>query len=57
LKEEQNEDESQQTLTYLLQPPKKYSSQNPKQILVADAIVNFVADDLIPFSGSRQQMV
>ena len=50
LKEEQNEDESQQTLTHLLQPQRKYSPQNPKQILVTDAIVNFVADDLIPLS-------
>ena len=47
---EQNEDESQQTLTHLLQPQRKYSLQNPKQILVTDAVVNFVADDLIPLS-------
>ena len=50
MREEQNEDESQQTLTHLLQPQRKYSPQNPKQILVTDAVVNFVADDLIPLS-------
>ena len=49
-KEEQNEDESQQTPAHLLQPQRKYSPQNPKQILVTDAIINFVADDLIPLS-------
>ncbi|XP_065907752.1 zinc finger BED domain-containing protein 4-like [Dysidea avara] len=54
LKEQQDEDESQsnsqQTLTHLLQPQRKYSSQHPKQILVTDAVVDFVADDLIPLS-------
>ena len=49
-KEEQNEDESQQTPAHLLHPQRKYSPQNPKQILVTDAIINFVADDLIPLS-------
>ena len=50
MREEQNEDESQQTLTHLLQPQRKYNPQNPKQVLVTDAVVNFVADDLIPLS-------
>ena len=54
MKEQQDEVESQsnsqQTLTHLLQPQRKYSSQHPKQILVTDAVVDFVADDLIPLS-------
>ena len=54
MKEQQDEDESQsnsqQTLTHLLRPQRKYSSQHPKQILVTDAVVDFIADDLIPLS-------
>ena len=50
MREEQNEDESQQSLTHSLQPQRKYSPKNSKQSLVTDAVVNFVADDLIPLS-------
>jgi len=49
-KEELSESESQQTLTHLLQPPKKYELKHPKQKSVTNAVVNFIADDLIPLS-------
>ena len=44
------DDGSQHTLTHFLQPQKKYDSKHPKQVLVTNALVDFVADDLIPLS-------
>ena len=49
-KEEQCEDKSQQTFMHLIQPQRKYDSKHPKQMSVTNALVNFVADDLIPLS-------
>jgi len=37
-------------LIHLIQPQKKYDSKHPKQMSVTNALVNFVADDLIPLS-------
>ena len=42
--------ETQQTLTHLVQPHKKYDLKHPKQKLVTDTLINFVAEDLIPLS-------
>ena len=31
-----------------MQPQKKYEAKHPKQLLVTDALVDFVAEDLMP---------
>ena len=49
LKKESAETAStQQTLTHLVQPKKKYDTKHPKQLMVTDALVDFVAEDLMP---------
>ena len=40
----------QQTLSHLIKDHKKYDSKNPKQIQGSDALVNFIAEDLIPLA-------
>ena len=40
----------QQTLSHLIKDHKKYDSKNPKQIQASDALVNFIAEDLIPLA-------
>ena len=52
LKKEQQqlEDETQQTLTHLVKPRTKYDHRHPKQIAAHEALVNFIADDLLPLS-------
>ena len=42
--------ETQQTLTHLVQPQKKHDLKHPKQKLVTDPLINFVAEDIIPLS-------
>ena len=46
----QEEEETQQTLTHLIKPKKKYDHRNPKQISAQEALVDFIADDLMPLS-------
>lgn len=42
--------DTQQTLTSFIKPLKKYDHKNPKQILVTNAVVDFVAGDLMPLN-------
>ena len=49
-KKEQPEDDSQQTLDHLIQHTRKYDPKNPKQVLVTEAVFEFVAGDLMPLS-------
>lgn len=39
---------TQGTLTHLVEPQKKYHAKNPKQVLVTEAVVDFIAEDLMP---------
>ncbi len=42
--------EKQQEIIHLMAPTKKYDAKHPRQILVTDALIEFVAEDLIPLS-------
>lgn len=48
--DEQIETEKQQVLTHLMVPSKKFGNAHPRQTSVTNALVNFVAEDLIPLS-------
>ena len=52
LKKEQNEreEEAQQTLNHLVRPPTRYSDRHPKQLAAHGALVDFIANDLMPLS-------
>lgn len=50
VEDEQIETEKQQVLTHLMVPSKKFGNAHPRQISVTNALVNFVAEDLIPLS-------
>ena len=39
---------TQGTLTHLLELQKKYHAKNPKPALVTEAVVDFIAEDLMP---------
>lgn len=44
---------SQQTLTHLVKPSSqttKYNSRHPQQVSITDALVCFIAEDLVPLS-------
>ena len=41
---------AQQEITDFVKPTKKYHQKHPKQISVTNAVVNFVAEDLMPLS-------
>ena len=43
-------EETQQSLNHLLKPKTKYNDRHPKQIAAHDALVNFIANDLMPLS-------
>ena len=47
---EKKEAASQQTLNHLVKDQKKYDSKNLKQVQASDALVDFVAEDLIPLA-------
>ena len=49
-KEQKCEAEQQQVLTHLMIPSKKYLATHPRQISVSNALVEFVAEDLMPLS-------
>ncbi len=42
--------DTQQTLTNFMKPLKKYDPKNPKQLQVTNALVDFVAGDLMPLA-------
>lgn len=46
----QVEKETQETLTHVIKPKTKYNHRHPKQILAQEALVDFVADDLMLLS-------
>lgn len=48
--EEKRKQETQQTLTYLIEPQQKYDQKHPKQLALNSALVNFIAEDLLLLS-------
>ncbi len=47
---DQSNSESQPTLNHLIQSDRKYDSKHPKQLLVTEELVSFIAEDLMTLS-------